>query len=92
MKSKLLIFALVLMGMSASTSSYGQMNSSWFQGKGKYVCAAYEYGKFSGETGKRLKYSPRGRQTVRGRSHSKMQYHARKNRQKKLWLFMPHNR
>jgi hypothetical protein len=85
MKRTSILVVLLLVGFF----SYGQ-EVSWFHRKQKGVCAAYEYGKFSGENGKRLKYSPRGRQTVRGRSHSKMQYHARKRSQKNVRLFNPH--
>jgi len=39
--------------------SQAQMKAQWHNGRGKYVCAAYGYGKFTGETGKRHKYVPR---------------------------------
>jgi hypothetical protein len=86
MKRLLLMTALLLIGFFAEA----QMNASWYQRKGKGVCAAYNYGQFTGETGKRHKYVPRGKKHVRGRSYSAMHHFARKNAQRRIRLFNPH--
>jgi hypothetical protein len=70
--------------------SQAQMKAQWHNGRGKYVCAAYGYGKFTGETGKRHKYVPRGRKLVKGRSHPSMRRHFRKRQQSFLRIFNPH--
>lgn len=85
MKKVILLIALALISM---TPAQAQMKAQWHNGNGKRVCAAYNYGQFTGNTGRRHKYVPRGgRKLVRGRSHSTMRFHARKRQQKSLVLF-----
>lgn len=86
MKRIILLSALLLIGFFAEA----QMNVQWYQRQGKYVCAAYNYGQFTGETGKRHKYVNRGRKKVKGRSYSAMYHFARKRSQKRVRLFNPH--
>lgn len=89
MKRTIFLCTLVLSSLFANA----QMKASWFQAEGKGVCAAYNYGQFTGETGKRHKYVPKhGKRRVKGRSHRSMQYNARRVAQKRLHLFNPPRR
>ena len=85
MKKLMIVMCLALVSMTANA----QMRAGWHNGSGKYVCAAYGYGKFTGANGKRHKYVPRGRKLVKGRSHGSMRRAALKNRQRKLQHFKP---
>lgn len=88
MKKWFLIIALV----AAPLFSQAQMKAQWHNGRGKYVCAAYGYGKFSGPTGKSPKFVRKsgGRKTVRGRSYRSMLRHANRLQQRGNRIFNPH--
>ena len=54
MKKVIFLISLFLLPLFSNA----QMYSSWFQRGEKRVCAAYNYGQFTGPNGKRHKYVP----------------------------------
>ncbi len=74
MKKVILLIAIALLSFNTQAQ-----NSTWFKpAKSKWVCAAYNYGQFSGPNGTQHKYRPWGQKRVKGRNRASMHKFAAK--------------